>query len=269
MLTSYLDDSGTHDDAEIVLWAGLSANQFQWDALIDAWRKTLAAPCPGKEPISRFHMTDCYNSRGEFAGWKRHETDYLASHFCDIIIKNGIYGYAFATSRKDWDQLITGDLRTLLGDSEGFCVRNCYVRITQWAREKANYDPSLAFVFDSRPHREAENSLLFSIYKKFSEDNKEGPALANLAFSSSKERLPLQAADLFAWEIYQHANDIVQKRAEPNKPIRSILERLANSQRIVSQFADRDAILRLPEHEKKFGRRQISGMEKYFRSLSE
>lgn len=199
MLTAYLDDSGTHDNSQVVLWAGLCANHFQWALLTELSQQQLKAPCPDKQPISRFHMTECYDSRGEFAGWTRTETDLSAHEFTNIILRAGIYGRAFATSRKDWDELITGNVKIIFGDAEGFCVRNCYLQVTRWAKEKASYDHELAFIFDARPHRQAENSMLFDIHKQFSEENGEGPKLVSLTFGSSKELLPLQAADLFAW----------------------------------------------------------------------
>jgi hypothetical protein len=37
---------------------------------------------------------------------------------------------AFGVSRKDWDALVQGDVRTFLGDAERFCVLNVsYLRV--------------------------------------------------------------------------------------------------------------------------------------------
>jgi hypothetical protein len=267
MLTAYLDDSGTHDDSEVVLWAGLCANHFQWALLAELWQQQLKAPCPGKEPIAKFHMTECYSRRGEFSGWNRTETDFLANEFTDIILRAGIYGYAFATPHKDWDELITGDVRVIFGDAEGFCVRNCYVQITKWAREKAYYDRKLTFVFDSRPHREAESSMLFLFHKQFSEENERGPELETLTFASSKELLPLQAADLFAWEVYQHAKDTMANRTEPGRPVRSALRKLAKSRRVVSHFADRNSIASIAERRAKNDPHVLANIAGYFKTV--
>ena len=84
MLEAYFDDSGTHDDSEIVLWAGLFGNRYQWEFFNQLWAKKLADPSPGKPPIKRFHMVDCYNSTGEFAGWRRAATDFLAHELTNV-----------------------------------------------------------------------------------------------------------------------------------------------------------------------------------------
>jgi Protein of unknown function (DUF3800) len=264
--SAYLDDSGTHDDSAVVLWAGLCANHGQWALLSELWRKQLNSPCPGKEPISKFHMTECYNSRGEFAGWNRTETDFSAHEFTHILLRAGIYGRAFATSRKDWDELIADNVRVIFGDAEGFCVRNCYVQITNWAKEKASYDRELAFVFDSRPHRQAENSMLFDIHKQFSEESGGGLKLKSLTFGSSKGLLPLQAADLFAWEVYQHAKDIMANRATPGNPLRSGLQELAKGGRIIVDFADRASIASLAERRAKDEPSAIANIASYLRA---
>jgi hypothetical protein len=153
MLTSYFDDSGTHDDSDVVVWAGLFGNQYQWQALDEGWAKKLQSPSPGKCPIRRFHMWDCFHGEGEFLGWSRVAREFLAKELKDLIIANMLWGYGCAISRKDYDDTVQGDRRIVLGDAEGFCVRNCYYNAVNWARQSAPYDRQLSFVFDNRPHQ--------------------------------------------------------------------------------------------------------------------
>ena len=91
MLTTYFDDSGTHDDSDVVIIAGLSGNQYQWEAFENAWRAKLENPSPGKPPLSRFHMYECQNALNEFAGWGRTATEFLAHELGQIIIRNGLW----------------------------------------------------------------------------------------------------------------------------------------------------------------------------------
>src|SRR4029077_3372357 len=107
----------------------------------------LAAPfCGMKDRIDRFHATDCYQSLGEFTGWTRTETDYFTYQLRTVIIESGVAAYGIACARKDYDELITGDIRKILGDPEGLCINQCFVRCLGWLQANT-FDPKMTFVF--------------------------------------------------------------------------------------------------------------------------
>jgi hypothetical protein len=207
MLTAYFDDSGTHDPSQIVIIGGLFGTEAQWATLEDAWGKLLAVPLEGQKPtINRFHMTNCYNSTEEFAGWSRTETDYFCRQLQDIIIASGVAGYAIGCLKSAWDELVTGDARVCLGDAEGFCVRSCFVEAVDWARQHST-EPDISFVFDDRPRRKSENRILFDAFQR---SELSPPSLVGISFITSHKIFPLQAADMVAWEFYQYARTLIQ-----------------------------------------------------------
>jgi hypothetical protein len=241
MLTAYFDDSGTHDASEIVIWAGVCGNQFQWDAFSKAWGAKLKAPSPGKPALSRFHMADCQDAREEFQGWSRTATDFLVHELGEIIIKTGLWGYASGVNRKDWDELIVGEVREALGDAEGFCVRNVYVKTTDWAKNWAG-GGDLAFVFDDRPHRRQENQAIFDLFQRGNKAAGETSELVSITFASSQRILPLQGADMIAWELHSHAMDVFKGRTTIKSPLRQQLLRFEKSGRFRVQVATRESI---------------------------
>jgi hypothetical protein len=241
MHTAYFDDSGTHGSADVVLLAGVFGHQYQWQYFSELWAAKLADPSPGKPPLTRFHMTECQGSHGEFAGWKRTETDFLVHELGRIIVRCGLWAHATAISRKDWDDLITGDFRKYVGDAEGFCIRDIHIRTVNWCHTRGG-GSELAFVFDHRPERKKENERFFGLFEAFQNEHKGTPKLTSLTFEGSQKVLPLQAADLIAWEIYRHALDVLNKEVELSLPRREQLAALLKEGRLAFAIADRRAV---------------------------
>ena len=184
-------------------------------------------------------MTDCHNSTGEFLGWSRTATDYLAQELGDIIKRAGIQSiWGSAVARKDWDELIHGDWRRCFGDAEQQCIWTCFTDTTNWAKSR-NTD-SIAFVFDDRPHRNAHVKHVYDIFRR---GLREDLSFDSISFVSSSKFYPLQAADLLAWEHYQYVKDAL-KQGLKAPPKRRHMARLLAQKRFFIRLVDRAEIER-------------------------
>ena len=68
MLKVFMDETGIHDDAEMVAVAGYVGRPRTWREWTKKWNNK-------KRPIKVFHATDCANFRGEFEGWDKQRRD--------------------------------------------------------------------------------------------------------------------------------------------------------------------------------------------------
>jgi hypothetical protein len=241
MLSAYFDDSGTHEQSDIVLVAGIFGTEGRMDCLDRNWKRHLDRPlCGRKSPLRRFHATDCNASQGEFSGWTRTETDYFCHQLRNEIIESGVAAYGSACSRKDYDDLIAGDIRSILGTPEGMCINQCFVRSIGWVQANT-FDPKMTFIFDNRPS--SVKRYAGTVYDAFERWVHPPPQLAGYAFLSSYDVRSLQAADLIAWEFYQHANDcLINGIALPRRPE---FRHLTRNMDFAAQMATRKSIVQM------------------------
>ena len=241
MLTAYFDDSGTHGDANVVLVAGILGTEWQLTSLDRLWQPHIEHPlCGRKERLSRFHAFDCNNSMGEFRGWTRTETNYFCHQLRTAIIESGVTAYGIAVSRRDWNQIVRKNMRGFLGDAEAYAISQCHVRALRWAQQNT-FDPLITFVFDNRPAEvQRRTNTITDAFKRHTTN----PQIVGCAFLSSYLVRPLQAADLVAWEIYQHANEIF-KAGKIQLPQRKELRHLSDNMKVITQYASRGSIRKI------------------------
>jgi hypothetical protein len=177
-----------------------------------SWRELLNDPVCGLKPaIAEFHAYDCFESKGEFQGWRRSETDFFRRQLRQAIINSHVSAYGIAYFKQDWDDIIQGALRNLFGNAEGNAVRNCFVRALKWANTNC-FDTDLSFIFDQSDDLTRKRDVL-AVYDAFLRHGDE-IKLGGVSFLNSREALHLQAADMFAWEFNGNAHKILENRSE-------------------------------------------------------
>ncbi len=205
MLHAYVDDSGTHDDAEIVSMGAFIAPFESWSAFELDWCAIL-----DRERVKAFHMSHCEAGASPF-DWEWPRRASLIHDLRHVIIRFQMLGTAFSISWKDWDALVIGKHREYLGGAVEFAFGGAIGLLVQhlrqfWPQEK------LAIVVDDQKQRKDD---LQRIAGHYADLKVLYPEIDSLAFASMQNSVPLQAADMIAWEAYRYALDWLKTGGNP------------------------------------------------------
>lgn len=196
MMEFYFDDSGTHKGSRVVVWGGGAGYRQNFDELEAAWKARLACPCEGRPLINVFHSSHLAASDGEFDGYSVAERDQTRHNFRKVIVDAGLTVLSFGLSVDDWENIVTGPARVVLGSGERLIFGQAV--LAGCAAARAEGQP-LSFQFD-KGRRSPE---LDSIIKPALDAAEVDGNSVSYGFSPVAANMGLQAADLVAHETYQ------------------------------------------------------------------
>lgn len=227
----YIDDSRDHG---FYVLAGYVAPIDSWTGPIDsAWRHILDSAWG---PVAEFKASDCEQGRGSFKGWSREERTTLSHQLAGVLTEpqNRVYGFACAVlvprartlkQRHAFERLsYSVCLMTLIGES-----LKELKQITDYVR--------LHIYLDKQAKVARLVPLAFRIGQNLFADGFVGCICAP-EFRDSVETVPLQAADLLAYETLK---EIRNRRARPQKPVRETLSILTSRRPHLGRFVNFDA----------------------------
>jgi hypothetical protein len=243
MLVGYFDDSGTHDDSEVIVMAGFVGTEEQWKQLEKSWADKLLEPLPNKPALKRFHMVRYMHRDHEFSRYSEAERDAVIHDFRQLILDAKLIGNVTAVDRVAWDQIMIGPLRLLFGNAEWFCVNSCMSFAINQATE-ALQDKKVSLIFDDRPEivKGPFQAILSKFMALYNGDPEfpSWPHLAKCSFLPSEAHTPLQAADMLAWESHHHAVRWLHETSGPRP--RAHVQPFVETGLITAGFADRATI---------------------------
>ena len=230
-LVGYFDDSRyAYEDASlgsICVIAGYVARHEIWEReFTPRWSSALAT---APHPISEFKTSDCRQRTGEFAGWARAECDDLTRALVDIIADHcppkSLHGVAAVVELPD----VVGQ--------ESHAFFNAFWMATVIATAVAAHHSSagdeMKFVFDRQPGMEgrmqSELQEALDWAARLSQKRRLDPVPLRTApeFADSRTVIPLQAADLLAYETYK---ELKGRHRPHSRQASRALERLVEGQ---------------------------------------
>ena len=209
MLAAYFDESYSTQPPRTIAVAGYLSTIEQWTRFEAEWREFLQR----YQIANPFHMTDFMAGRGQFTGWSREKHDRCVASYCSII------------NRRTNLRLSVGfDLSVFEDEMRrfpefgpyGFCVFE-WMQEAERFMDRNDVTGPIAYVFESGSGfgRQIHDTLVWIRQRRAM---RERYRLGSFSFADKREVLPLQAADIYAWESRSHHARLLQTPALPMRP---------------------------------------------------
>jgi Protein of unknown function (DUF3800) len=223
MLKVYIDESGIHDGSPVVTVGAYLARPKQWAAFTEEWSRAI-------KPINVYRAADAASCRGEFKGWSKVEVAALAERVLPIIPKHTELAMAAGINLRDYAAALKGrdHLRRQLGEPYGACLHWVLSRILRMKVASQNRE-QIAFFHENNDYAGEANATYHFVVERWGKG-----ARTSFKFGPKEKYVPLQAADIYAYECNKRLRD-------PTAPNRKALEALVpNKNKAGLQYYNRD-----------------------------
>lgn len=216
----YFDDSGSHDESDVVVWGGVVGYSPLVSELIEAWQRQLSKPAEGKSSIEYFSSRDLLAGNGQFEGYEIGARDRVRRNFRQIIVEAGLTVLSYGVSTKAWAEHSTSETREAIGSAERFILGTA---IKGGASAAIKEGVPVTFCLDEGALiRPGLNSILNLAIEAAGIPDE----LVSFRAASVKATAALQAADLVAHETYRYFLQYNKDEcAEPNAHLRALLDK--------------------------------------------
>jgi hypothetical protein len=196
LYTAYFDESGTHDSSEAAVVAGFVSNKIQWSAFSDRWQQVLE-----NAHLDYFRMSDFENRRGQFIEWSENKRRNVLNELLSIINDHTFYSIGCVVLKKSMESLESDLVKEVCGDAYGVAALVCWRNLGQVLQK---LDGWLDCSMETGAKGSSTLQLLFEEDSKIPEWQQEH-RIIKLSFRDKRLFLPLQAADILAYELYKQS----------------------------------------------------------------
>lgn len=189
----YFDESYTQPpEPHIYTVGGYVSTDVQWKKFQREWHRILDA-----ENIEFFHMVDFQACKPPYGAWSKDKRkDFLAS-LHDVIHRRTLMSFATTVNVADFDSL-TPDQKKALVNPHVFAAKNCMIGVGYWAANNIINYPLIAYVFEKGSAHDKQVRRLLDV--ELPDVDRSFFRMASLALADKRDKSPLQAADIVAYE---------------------------------------------------------------------
>lgn len=196
LLEGYFDDSGTHEGSDAVTVAGYVSAPELWAELVEEWKEAL-----NEWGLKYFHMTDFANRVKSYADWTDRQRRYRFARLVSIANRHVLASVGFCIPKRSFALIFSKPLKRFVGGAYGIASAACFLEVARLLGPKY---PSVrvAYHFEAGT-RGADAVLRASEWSRAVPENRDAMKFESLTFCS-KEVVPLQCADILAYELYRY-----------------------------------------------------------------
>jgi hypothetical protein len=214
LYTVYFDESGADDLSEAAVVAGFVSNVSEWEAFSEKWQAVL-----DEARIDYFHMVDFAHSQDQFEGWSEEKRRELLNKLLPIIHEHTFWSIGIIVFKKSFDAILSDLAKQICGNQYGLAALVCWRHLGLIMQEVDGW-------MDCRMEAGAKGAgalqLVHAEDSKFPSWRNEHRVLG-LSFNNKRDFLPLQAADILAYELHK---DIPRQFGNSSRKVRYPLENL-------------------------------------------
>jgi hypothetical protein len=193
MLKAFIDDSGSGGDSQWFVLAGYVGTAEAWDAFDEPWRKVLDGP----PQIEVFKASQAESLKGRWAGITKDERDSRINALIEVIGRHAIRAIYVRVKQQDFDEVIKPWIPTEWQNAYYF-LYVAFLSAGTSSEKYAGTSRRIDFVFDSNTEVEKPSKKLYSQVNGIPQFHER---VGSIEYKDDKASLPLQAADLFAWQV--------------------------------------------------------------------
>ena len=220
-LIAYFDDSGKFDDPNetVNCVGGCIASNQAWDLFKTEWAQALR-----RFGISQLHMRTFAHSVGEFNGWEEIRRREFLQALIEVMCRHVKKPIGAVLPLSQYDEL-TPDQKANLPDPYLICFQDCAHAVGLVAKELFDPEETVQLVFAKRPKGDAMVRRDFELCKQ---QLPTGDRLISVEFDTPQNALPLQVADLVAYELTQLGRDMLDPSSSPLETMRWPMQQLVD-----------------------------------------